>query len=651
MGRQTTHARGRWTAGLTAVAVLAAGIGMAVVDTRRHQASVHATVTRGAQTRADTLSDQLTQLSRESRTLAAASRTRSFDDATADVADRNPAVLGALVLDDFAITRVAVADLPGALLERAGIDEGVTLAPDELDPAIRSALDAVLDGGELRLAGPIDLSPVPLQVTLLADRAPAIDGRPDQRLLLLLLDVSRMVAVLDSIEDTLPLATAVRLDGGVEGVEDLGTEVIQGDGSLFTSGEIASSAVAGVRFDVAARPAGGWPRTSPATPLIVLPSLVGAALAFLVLRRRQTEQARLRARVQVATANLRRARAREQATVDHSPDGLLDVHHGVVTSANAAAGELLGRDREEIVGMRLSALLPHSGAPDPGTDTEVEVDGRILVVRAATIPVEGEQDRLVVTLHDVTDDRRSSELLRHHTRRLEELNAQYAEVESVRNDLVAKVSHEIRTPLTVIGGVTELLARPDLSPEQSTELLAALHRQLDRLAEQVDGLLQLAESSSSSDEIADEPTSLSRVATGVSADLALDCVVVGDGAARISGDGAARILRALLSNAMKYGQPPIEVRVHTENGHVHCDVVDQGSGIEANGADPFTPFAQGTSGDRRTSHGLGVGLTMARGLARATGGDVTIRSYAQPTILRLTLPSRGRDPEGTPESA
>lgn len=630
----------RWAAAATAAVVLAAGVGLVVVDALRHRSGSVAETTQRLQATANAIADELTDVARESRTLAVASRGDGFQDAVTTAAANDPAILGAVVLDGFRFTHAAFPPDAGLLGEIITASTNQELDLDGMDDAVAEPLRAILELGELRLAGPLEIvsSPIPVRVTMLADRAPLVDGIPDERILLVLVDADVVASTPVPGGTDLALRTSVRFDGGLDDLaEELTPSVVRGDPALFDDGAVASTGVAGVAVEVAGLPASGWPMASPATPLILLPTLAGAVLAFLVVDRRRTERLRLEHRVAAATSDLQHARARERATIDHSPDGLLDVDDDVVVSVNAAGCALLGRPPADVVGQPLADLLGAADVLDQPA-SEVRVGERLLQVRSSAVPsgLRADVGRRVVTLHDVTADRRSAELLLRYTQKLEQVNAQHDELEAVRSDLLAKVSHELRTPLTVIGGVAELLRRPEAAERQG-ELLDAMTRQLARLTEQVEGLLEVAEGPGHHDlEVAD--TDLADVARAVTAGLDVTCVVSGTGIARISGAAATRILRALVTNAITYGAPPIDVTIGTCDGEVVCDVLDVGAGVPV-GTDPFAPFAQGTSGDRRTAQGLGMGLPMARGLAHTFGGELELVSENGPTVFRLRLPS------------
>jgi signal transduction histidine kinase len=81
----------------------------------------------------------------------------------------------------------------------------------------------------------------------------------------------------------------------------------------------------------------------------------------------------------------------------------------------------------------------------------------------------------------------------------------------------------------------------------------------------------------------------------------------------------------LLNNAFKFTRAGgrVVLRAHREDSHVRIEVEDECGGIPDSKGDPFEPFTEQRGGDRT---GLGLGLSIARKVVRAQGGDITIRN-------------------------
>jgi signal transduction histidine kinase len=104
-----------------------------------------------------------------------------------------------------------------------------------------------------------------------------------------------------------------------------------------------------------------------------------------------------------------------------------------------------------------------------------------------------------------------------------------------------------------------------------------------------------------------------------------------------------RALDNLLDNAAKYSEAGSAVRlvIHRDGDRVAFDVIDRGVGMSADDlAHAFTPFWRADGSRTRRTGGVGLGLALARRIARVHGGDVTLRSTpGEGTTATLVLPA------------
>ncbi|CAN5590558.1 HAMP domain-containing sensor histidine kinase [soil metagenome] len=200
--------------------------------------------------------------------------------------------------------------------------------------------------------------------------------------------------------------------------------------------------------------------------------------------------------------------------------------------------------------------------------------------------------------------------------------------------LTGELAHELRTPLTVIRGNAELMAqRSDLTLEAQDDL-SEISNASRRMTETITSLLDLARRRG-----ADGHTDVAVVEVVTEA---LDQLPSADRARVRLGSVpehsrtsmpttlAARALLPVLENATRFGTlVKVELEGTSEQWLIHID--DDGPGLEAENAESaFTPGF--TTGD-----GAGLGLSLARRIARSSGGDVLTASPPPHSSTRFTV--------------
>ncbi len=233
---------------------------------------------------------------------------------------------------------------------------------------------------------------------------------------------------------------------------------------------------------------------------------------------------------------------------------------------------------------------------------------------------------------------------------LETMRSRLHAEERGRQAFLATASHELRTPLASLRGTVELLEEelargaPDLGGVRRRA--AAARRQTDRMTSLAEDLLDLGRLDGNA-VLAREPVELRELAGTLAAELAGAAHAAGvgvevDAPATVWAEGdpraTARVLRALLENALRHGAPPgsdVTIAVDTTGARAHVRVSDAGPGVpEAERERIFGRFERG----ERAGAGFGLGLAIARGLARQMGGDVSARAAKHGACFEVTLP-------------
>ena len=201
-----------------------------------------------------------------------------------------------------------------------------------------------------------------------------------------------------------------------------------------------------------------------------------------------------------------------------------------------------------------------------------------------------------------------------------------------QRQLMADVSHELRTPLARIRVALELAAE---DPVAARDVLADVGVDLEEIDQLIDDILTTArldttvidKRPASVAELVDQ--SAQRFATHhplrtLERDIAPDV-------AELACDPLLlrRALDNLLDNAAKNSDAvaPVRLAVRADGGRVTFAIVDRGIGMSSDELErAFTPFWRADGSRTRRTGGVGLGLALARRIARAHGGDVTLRS-------------------------
>lgn len=218
-----------------------------------------------------------------------------------------------------------------------------------------------------------------------------------------------------------------------------------------------------------------------------------------------------------------------------------------------------------------------------------------------------------------------------------------SQLASMQVAFVAGITHELRTPLSAICSIGDNLADGVVGAgAQARRYGQLIQEQGRRLGGMIEQTLQFAAAAPGRRRFDLKPLDL-REAVGTA--LARAAPLIEEAAFSVERVDAAdlplaladrnalqQILANLLSNAVKYGGPARWVELETATSRKHprqvlVRVRDRGPGIPPADADRiFEAFYRGEAATRSQAHGSGLGLKLARDLARGMGGDVSVRS-------------------------
>jgi signal transduction histidine kinase len=233
------------------------------------------------------------------------------------------------------------------------------------------------------------------------------------------------------------------------------------------------------------------------------------------------------------------------------------------------------------------------------------------------------------------------------------LNASFDRLQRAYNSAArfsADASHQLKTPIAVLrAGLDELRCCGYLHPMER-ETVDTLVQQTRRLTTLVEDLLMLAQADAGRLKIDPQPLDLTPILSNLLDDTEAlgeekQLIVTLHAPAQLYAKGDPRriniILQNLSENAVKYNRPQGKLRISArrEGSWVYVTIANTGSTISALHRDRlFERFNRAGMGENIKGHGLG--LNIARELARAHGGDLElVRSDGEWTEFALKLPA------------
>ena len=212
----------------------------------------------------------------------------------------------------------------------------------------------------------------------------------------------------------------------------------------------------------------------------------------------------------------------------------------------------------------------------------------------------------------------------------------------------ADVSHELRTPLTAIRSVGEVGLRGHRDEGAYRGIVGSMLEEADRLASLVDRLLTLSRAETGQARLSRHSVDLRELAEDVSGHLSVlaeekrqTIAIEGTGVEALADRLVLRqALINLVDNAIKYSPPggQIRIRLGETPQHATVDVIDSGTGIPAESqARIFDRFFRAEDGG--STHGAGLGLSIAKGAVEANGGRLTLAATGSSgSTFRITMP-------------
>lgn len=331
------------------------------------------------------------------------------------------------------------------------------------------------------------------------------------------------------------------------------------------------------------------------------------------------------------------AEASDDAIIGTSPDG-------TVLAWNRGAERMFGYPAESVMGQPVTLIVPEDGKAElrhqlaVGQEAGevlrsqmvcVAAQGSRIEVLAAVSPVrrtDGALDGVALIIRNITEQRRLARALDASLGELEDALDQARESEALSRRFLADAAHQLRTPIAGIRACAETLLR-GVGDDERDHVLLHLLRETSRANRLQNSLLRMARLDQG-ERLTFKPSPLSEIcadeaerarALAPELDISLDTGPMTDWRPSVDAHAVREILANLLDNARRHARRKIEMVVSGSGGAVRIEVFDDGPGLPDAMVD--RAFERFVSFDGQG--GSGLGLPIARELARAHAGDLT----------------------------
>ena len=210
--------------------------------------------------------------------------------------------------------------------------------------------------------------------------------------------------------------------------------------------------------------------------------------------------------------------------------------------------------------------------------------------------------------------------------------------------LTAELSHELRTPLARLKGETELMLRRERTADEYVEALRAIDRNIDEMTQTVEMLMSAARHeaglTTTTSDLRDAVRTAVETARAAGSGIAVELQLPGE-PVRVSAEQEllTRIVQPVLDNACRYGRTTVRVSVARNGSAAAVEIADDGPGVREDELEEiFDPGARGSAAGTSSS-GAGLGLALARRLARSAGGDITAAPSTAGGRFAVRLPA------------
>jgi len=211
----------------------------------------------------------------------------------------------------------------------------------------------------------------------------------------------------------------------------------------------------------------------------------------------------------------------------------------------------------------------------------------------------------------------------------------------------AELSHELRTPLARVLAQCEFALQRQRQPEQYQRTLELIHGNADQLARTVDALVAAARHEAGATHGTADATAVANTAADACIGLADERQIALEVTQPkqplrigVESDLAERILQPVVENACRYATSCVHITIERADAAIRYQIEDDGPGVHDDERERiFDPGIRGAAATVAGSAGAGLGLALARRLARSVDGEVKAEATTTGGRFTIRLPT------------
>ncbi|MDP3462348.1 MAG: PAS domain S-box protein, partial [Bacteroidales bacterium] len=347
------------------------------------------------------------------------------------------------------------------------------------------------------------------------------------------------------------------------------------------------------------------------------------------------------------------------------PMWVYDVETLRFIEVNEAAVRDYGYSREEFMHMSIADIRPAEDVPalmqdvaenknrsqGPEQWRHMTKDGSILQVEIIShaVPAKSGISHRMVMAYNVTEKTAAQEAL-------QKAKSMAEASDRLKTAFLNNISHEVRTPLNGILGATSLLNDPDISRDETGEMLEIINESTERLINTITDYMDISLITSKNLDVHSKEIVLSKLFANLVSQFRNTAkrkelewkAVIPENLNNLSlvtdEELLTKVLKHLIGNAFKYTNKGfVELGITSQSDKIILHVKDSGIGIEKEAVKQiFNPFTQEDMSTSRRYEGSGLGLSIVQGICELLGANVSVATEkGKGSVFSIEFPQKG----------